>query len=211
MFSLLLGAAFSFTCSPATGMTSPTDTSAKAWPCCCIQRMVDLTSTYPCPVVKFSETIQICLINQTEQFWEQFPNRHQNEKKKFFVKIFSGCLLPYVFLSLWRRQQLQCSLWGNLFVAFLARSAVLSHPLIIAKKDNLQMTTWKKRQLSLLRKTQRQWRLKGKEIRKWSNLRMSQDRPLDPLWVVLAHESLPWCNWIWQNRWHSWLHPTVFG
>ena len=88
MFSLLLGAAFSFTCSPATGMTSQTDISAKAWPCCCIHRMVDLTSTYPCPVVKFSETIQICLINQTEQFWEQFPNRLQNDKKKFCQNIF---------------------------------------------------------------------------------------------------------------------------
>ena len=105
-----------------------------------------------------------------------------------FVKIFLFCLLPYVSLSLWRGQHLQCSLWGNLFLSFLARSAVLSHPLKMAKKDDSQMTTWKKRQLSLLRETQRQWRLEGREICKGSKLRMSQDRLLDPLWVVLAYE-----------------------
>ena len=88
MFSLLLGTALSFTCSPATGMTSQTDTSAKAWPCCCIQRMVDPDKYVSISLVKFSETIQICLINQTELFWEQFPNRHQNEKKYFRQNIF---------------------------------------------------------------------------------------------------------------------------
>ena len=165
MFSLLLGTALSFTCSPATGMTSQTDTSAKAWPCCCIQRMVYLTSTYPCPVVKFSETIQICLINQAEQFWEQFPNRHQNEKRNIFVKIFFMLSTTILCLPLPIKEttpsvftvgKLICHLSGQI-------SSVVTSFKNCNKKDNFQMTARKKRQLSLLRETQRQCRLKERE------------------------------------------------